>query len=180
MADPVLHLLAGPNGSGKSTLYERVVGPVTHLRFVNADQLAAERWPDVAEAHAYEAAALAADAREKLLARRESFVTETVFPHPSKLSLVSDARAAGYIVNLHVDVVPLELSVARVADRVARGGHSVPEMKVRERYARLRPLVASAVRQDDRETVYDNSLAAYVRSVMGVGRGVCAAGGDAR
>lgn len=160
MADPVLHLLAGPNGSGRSTLFDRVVGPVTHLRFVNADQLAAERWPDDAEAHAYEASRLAADAREALLARRESVVTETVFSHPSKLSLVDDARAAGYIVALHVVVVPVELSVARVADRVARGGHSVPEVKVRERYTRLWPLVASALGRADRATVYDNSRAA--------------------
>lgn len=160
MADPVLHLLAGPNGSGKSTLYERVVGPVTHLRFVNADQLAAERWPDDAEAHAYEASRLAADAREALLARGESFATETVFSHPSKLTLVGNARAAGYIVALHVVAVPVELTVARIADRVARGGHRVPEVKVRERYARLWPLLASAVRQADRATVYDNSRAA--------------------
>lgn len=98
--------------------------------------------------------------RSGALVRRESFVTETVFSHPSKLSLVGDARAAGYIVALHVVVIPVELTVARVADRVARGGDSVPEVKVRERYARLWPLVASAVRQADRATVYDNSRAA--------------------
>ena len=40
MADPVLHLRAGPNGAGKSTLFRRVIGPITNLQFVNADELA--------------------------------------------------------------------------------------------------------------------------------------------
>jgi len=43
MADPVLHLLAGPNGAGKSTLHEKVIGPTTHLEFVNADVIGS--WP---------------------------------------------------------------------------------------------------------------------------------------
>lgn len=42
MSAPALHLLAGPNGAGKTTFVERVLKPVTHLRFVNADRIAAE------------------------------------------------------------------------------------------------------------------------------------------
>jgi len=46
MSSPVLHLLAGPNGSGKSTFVAEVLQEVTHLPFVNADVIAAHRWPD--------------------------------------------------------------------------------------------------------------------------------------
>lgn len=160
MPDPVLHLLAGPNGAGKSTLFQRVIGPVTHLPFVNADELAARHWPDDPEAHGYEASQLAASEREELVGRRVSFATETVFSHHSKLELVERARAAGYIVYLHVVVVPVELALARVADRVTRGGHGVPVDKVRHRYGRLWSIVAPAVAASDRATVYDNSRAA--------------------
>ena len=58
---------------------------------------------------------------------------------------------------LHVVLVPEELAVQRVALRVKAGGHSVPENKIRERYHRLWPLVADAIRRCDQATVYDNS-----------------------
>lgn len=87
-------------------------------------------------------------------------VTETVFSHESKLDLVLDAIQRGYNVTLYVVIVPEDLAVARVADRVARGGHSVPEDKTRERYRRLWPLVAEAALVATRTRVYDNSTAA--------------------
>ena len=159
MADPVIHLIAGPNGAGKSTLHERVIGPATHLEFVNADVIAAEAWPEDPAGRSYDASVLAAGRRSALLSDRVSFVTETVFSHSSKLELVEEAVAAGYLVTLHVVMVPEALAVARVASRVATGGHRVPEDKIRTRYARLFPLVASAISCADGAVVYDNSQA---------------------
>ena len=159
MADPVLHLIVGPNGSGKSTFYEHVIFPVTNLAFVNADVIAAERWPDEASVRAYDAAALAANERIRLIAERRSFATETVFSHPSKLELVEAARQSGYVITLHVLVVPEALAVARVEDRVLHGGHSVPEEKVRARFGRLWRYVSTAIELVDEAKVYDNSRA---------------------
>lgn len=159
MSTPVLHVLAGPNGSGKSTFVARVLQPVTHLPFVNADEIAAERWPGVELEHAYQASRAAADLRRRMLARGESFITETVFSHHSKVALVTQAVALGYLVNLHVMLVPADLAVARVAERVRRGGHQVPEDKIRERYARLLKLIVEARALADRSTFYDNSRA---------------------
>lgn len=88
-----------------------------------------------------------------------SFITETVFSHPSKVELVGHAVAVGYVVQLHVILVPETVLVARVAGRVAQGGHDVPEHKIRERYARLWSLVAAARDLADRTTFYDNSRA---------------------
>jgi predicted ABC-type ATPase len=173
MADPVLHLVAGPNGAGKSTLYELVIGPVTNLAFVNADVIAEREWPGDAATHAYDASRLAAERRDGLLATRTSFVTETVFSHRSKLDLVRAAVAAGYVVTLHVVLVPEDLAVARVANRVENAGHHVPEDKVRSRYERLWSLVAEAVALVDEAKVYDNSSAsAPFRLVASVERGV--------
>lgn len=161
MGDPVLHVLAGPNGSGKSTLYARVLRPVTHLPFVNADLIAAARWPEPSEAqaHAYDAARLAAEERGRLIAEARSFVTETVFSHESKLDLLREARGAGYRTTLHVILVPEELAVARVRARAAAGGHDVPEDKIRSRFHRLWSNVREAMDLVDEARFYDNSSA---------------------
>lgn len=160
MNTPVLHVLAGPNGSGKTTFVRAVLAPATHLPFINADEIATGRWPGQEEQHAYAASAAAAAARADALAARRSFITETVFSHPSKVELVLQARRAGYLVELHVMLMPEDATVARVAHRVRNGGHTVPGPKIRERYARLWALIRDAVPATDRATFYDNSRAA--------------------
>ena len=159
MSTPVLHVLAGPNGSGKSTFVREVLGPVTDLPFINADEIAAERWPGDEARHAYDASQAAAAARAEAIAARRSFVTETVFSHPSKVDLLTQALFAGYLTELHVMVVPEDLAVARVRHRTSLGGHAVPEAKVRERYHRLWPLLATARQLAHRTTFYDNTTA---------------------
>lgn len=157
---PVLHLLAGPNGSGKSTYAVRVLRLVQRLPFVNADEIAMSRWPTEPAEHAYDAARLAAAQRQQFMAERRSFITETVFSHPSKVDLVEQALQRGYTVRLHVLMIPLETTVSRVAERVRRGGHDVPDQKIRERYHRLWGLVAQARERADRADFFDNSVAA--------------------
>lgn len=153
----VLHLLSGPNGSGKSTFAERVLIPATGLPFVNADDIAKEIWPGAEERNSYEAAKLAAKQRKEFLQTQKSFVTETVFSHKSKNELITHAMAAGFLVHLHVTVVPLSLSIARVSERVSKGGHSVPEEKIIGRYERIWPLIAHASSQVDEATFYLNT-----------------------
>lgn len=173
MSTPVLHLLAGPNGAGKSTLAERVIVPVTKLPFVNADVIAAREWPGSEPEHAYDASRRAGAIRTEMLGRHASFVTETVFSHASKVDLVRLAVQRGYVVHLHVVLVPLDLSVVRVAERVRRGGHTVPTNKIRARYERLWELVARAAGVADRTTFYDNSSASQpFREVARLDRGV--------
>lgn len=156
---PLLHLLAGPNGAGKTTFYEHVLKPVTGLPFVNADVIAREQWPDSDQDHSYEAAQIAADRRESLIASGQSFIAETVFSHPSKLELIDRAQRAGFLVIVHIILVPLPLSMRRVEARVRHGGHAVPLDKQRERYPRLWPLVAQALRLADEGFAYDNTSA---------------------
>lgn len=160
MSTPVLHLLAGSNGAGKSTLAGEILIPRTHLPFVNADLIAEQLWPgDRSEQarRAAEVSRLAAEERVRLMAQQASFITETVFSHPSKLDLLREAQILGYTVSLHIVMVPEDLAVERVADRVTYGGHTVPEDKIRGRYRRLWELVARARQMADRSDFYDNS-----------------------
>lgn len=153
-----LDVVVGPNGAGKSTFVELILAPLRPgITFVNADVIAAQRWPADPQAHAYDAAQVAAQTRARLIELGEPFIAETVFSHSSKLDLITLARSAGYVVELHVLLVPEELAVQRVRARVASGGHPVPEDKIRSRYQRLWPLVAQAMRGADVAHVWDNS-----------------------
>ena len=154
---PLLWVIAGPNGAGKTTCYEELIRPRLAAEFVNADRIAASCWPDEAGTHAYEAAELAAKRRSELLLERHSFVAETVFSHPSKIELMERARDAGYVVWLTVvGLENAELAVRRVAERVASGGHHVPEQKIRERYERITDNARRGVPLAHRCFVLDN------------------------
>jgi predicted ABC-type ATPase len=153
-----LDLIAGPNGAGKTTFYERVIAPDRPgLPFVNADRIAHDRFPGHELEESYAASQIAAAARDALIAARIDFCTETVFSHESKVELVHAAAHAGYDVVLHVVMVPLALSGARVVARVAAGGHDVPMDKVASRYGRLWTHVVAAVPHCHRAVFYDNA-----------------------
>ena len=153
-----LDLIVGPNGAGKSTFVELVVADRRPgVPFVNADEIAAGRWPEDAMRHAREASIAAEQARDALIAAGEPFIAETVASHESKVELVRSARRAGYHVHLVVVLVPEELSVQRVAARVVAGGHQVPEAKVRSRYQRLWGNVVRMIELADSTEVFDNS-----------------------
>lgn len=153
-----LDLVVGPNGAGKSTFVAFTLAPLLpRSAFVNADEIAKQRWPDDPLGHAYDAAHVAADTRAKLIATGVPFIAETVFSHPSKLDLIRDAHDAGYTVALHAVLIPEDLAVERVKRRVQHGGHDVPADKIRQRHRRLWPLVAEAIEIADITMVYDNS-----------------------
>lgn len=153
-----LDLIVGPNGAGKTTLYERVIAPDRPgLPFVNADRIARDRFPGRELEHSYEAARIAAAARDALIAARLDFCTETVFSHESKLELVARASGAEYDVVLHVVMIPLVLSGPRVAARRASGGHDVPMDKLASRFERLWQNVVVAVPACHRGVFYDNA-----------------------
>ncbi|WP_024793953.1 zeta toxin family protein [Tomitella biformata] len=139
-----LDLIVGSNGAGKSTFVQITLGPLLPRSvFVNADEIAKERWPHDPVHHSYDAARVATATRSRLIELGRSFIAETEFSHPSKLDLVADALAAGYEVHLHVVLIPEDLAVERVAWRVHAGGYW--------------KLVATAIDLADTATVYDNS-----------------------
>ena len=173
---PVLVAIAGPNGAGKSTFFEQFIRP-SGLRFVNADVLAQAGGLD-----AYEAAKVAEQLRGELIARRESFVFETVLSDPmgEKVGWLQRTAADGYAVVLCFIGLDSALeSDARVALRVTRGGHDVPTDKLTARYPRTHANLALALRVLPCVLVYDNSdLAQPFRFVAENREGVQIRGGD--
>ncbi len=160
---PVFFLLAGPNGAGKSTLYKASVAEgliPAAAEFVNADLYEAAHLQHIADPslRSQEARRWADERRASLLGSGQTFVSETVFSHPSKLDLITSAQSLGYRVVLLVVSVndPAQLPM-RVAQRVQEGGHPVPPERVLSRYPRTMRNLAHAVAVADLALLYDTS-----------------------
>jgi len=159
---PVLYLLAGPNGAGKTTLYRalQLTGTLpADAEFVNADLYEAAHLQHMTDAQARSKAAQrwAETRRTELLQAGTSFVSETVFSHPSKLDLIQEAQAQGFFVMLLVVALnEPELLLERVAQRVREGGHAVPGERILARYPRTLTHLTQAVRMADAAVLYDS------------------------
>lgn len=106
----------------------------------------------------YNAALVAAFLRDRLVAERMSFSFESVLSHPSKLDELIRAKKRGYRIYLYfVATDAIEISIGRVKERVASGGHDVPEKKIRKRYAGSLENVMPLLRLAYRAYIFDNS-----------------------
>lgn len=157
---PVLVVLAGPNGAGKSTFFAHYLSSAG-LPFVNADLIARDLAPKDPGSVSLAAVQIATRHRQDLVARGASFVLETVFSDPAgdKLDFLRRAQAQGYAVFLvFIGLESPMLSMARVAERVDRGGHDVPADKLRGRFPRTLANLRQAVGFVDLALLFDNSL----------------------
>jgi predicted ABC-type ATPase len=163
MAERVFYLLAGPNGAGKSSLYRAAVkdGLIQKdSEFVNADLYERDHLQHIADLQQRSDAARDwADARRAaLIATDKSFVSETVFSHPSKIALIEEAQAARYtVVLLVVCMDQPERLLLRVRQRVSEGGHAVPDQRILDRYPRTLAHLKVAVRLADMAMLFDNA-----------------------
>lgn len=151
---PIVVALAGPNGAGKSTFFEAHLVK-TGLHFVNADVLGLSLGMSP-----YAAAGLADTLRRQLVARRESFIFETVFSDPvgDKLEFLENAERDGYtVVLLFIGIATPQISDQRVALRASSGGHDVPADKLVERFPRTMKNLKRALTQLPNVLVYDHS-----------------------
>lgn len=160
---PVFYLLAGPNGAGKSTLYRAAVASgliPADIEFVNADLHEARALQHLRDPRqrSEQARQWADTRRNQLLHAGQSFVSETVFSHPSKVALLREARAAGFLVVLLVVCVddPRQLP-GRVNQRVAQGGHAVPHDRILSRYPRTLEHLRTAVPEADLCLLFDTT-----------------------
>jgi predicted ABC-type ATPase len=128
--------------------------------FVNADLHEAAALQHIADPiERSKAARIWADTeRSRCLKAGESFASETVFSHTSKLDLMAAAKRAGFaVVLLVVCVDDPQMLLGRVAQRVEEGGHSVPTERILSRYPRTVLHLSVAVKRADLALLYDTS-----------------------
>ena len=71
----------------------------------------------------------------RLASRRSDFGFETTLSGVTYVSFLRRLKAQGYRIQLFFLWIPtVEMALARIADRVRRGGHDIPEQVVRRRF----------------------------------------------
>jgi len=163
---PSFWIVAGPNGSGKSSLYGKtdieafdqsiwIINPdlltrrlqeVEHLPLQKANMQAVTRieaWLDAS------------------IAVHQTIGVETVLSTPKYRRLVAEAKQRGFAFRLiFVMLESVELNVQRVRIRVEKGGHDVPEDRIRARWQRSLDQLPWFLEEADQAALFDNSGAA--------------------
>lgn len=130
-------IIAGPNGAGKTTFAREFLPneagcPV----FVNADLIAAGLSPFRPEAAAFHAGRLMLAEIARHAAEGRSFAFETTLSGRSYVRMISAWRASSFTIKLiFLSLSTPEEAIARVAMRVAQGGHDVPAETIRRRFS---------------------------------------------
>jgi len=155
-----LYIISGCNGAGKTTASYTVLPDILNCReFVNADEIARGLSPFNAGSVAIEAGKLMLQRIEDLLGRNETFSLETTLATRSYVNLVKRAQKQGYrVFLLYFWLNSPELAKKRVAERVGKGGHDIPEGTIKRRYAAgINNLFKLFMPIVDYWAVYDNS-----------------------
>jgi predicted ABC-type ATPase len=180
---PLAIVLAGHNGSGKSTMWLKLLANELQMPLINADRMmlsilperdangALVEWARTLRDNDQNWMAVAQQGVQAFVAHamnaKVPFAMETVFSHwkvlpdstvESKIDLIRDLQKAKYFVLLiFVGLGTVELSIGRVATRVAENGHSVPEDRLLQRFPRTQKAIAEALRVADATLLADNS-----------------------
>jgi predicted ABC-type ATPase len=129
-------IVAGPNGAGKTTLArEYLLKEADCPEFVNVDLIAAGLSPFDPDRAAIRAGRIMLSEIERRTRKGESFAFEATLSGHVYARLIPRWRSDGYRVRLIFLSLPdPEIAIARVAARVAQGGHNVRSAVVRRRF----------------------------------------------
>lgn len=170
---PTVVVIAGPNGAGKSTAAPFVLKQALGvLEFVNADQIAVGLSAYAPETVSFEAGRIMLRRLNELAAAKVSFAFESTLSSRTFALFLTRCKAQGYRVQIFYIALPsAELAVNRVALRVKRGGHSIPQRDIERRFQRsLHNLYALYLPLADRWTVLDNATGFLRRIAYGTAR----------
>lgn len=170
MPQKELLVVAGPNGAGKSTFISqlRTARPISYL---SADLIALE-FPLLDEVSRQLAAGREFIRRIELqLAANDDLVVETTMSGRTLRSHLQHAKSVGFaIIIVFIYLDSANTSVARVRERVRRGGHNVPVEDIRRRFRRCFNNFWHRYRQiADYWYIYYNSSGEFRRIASGEG-----------
>lgn len=135
---PNLYIIAGCNGAGKTTASYKVLPKMLDCKeFVNADAIAVGLSPFNPESVAIEAGRIMLGRIDTLLRESVDFAIETTLATKGYVSLIKRARELGYkITLLYFWLSSPNEARQRVATRVSKGGHNIPDNVIERRYYR--------------------------------------------
>ena len=156
---PTIYLIAGCNGAGKTTFARQfLLKEVGCANFLNADYLAFGLSPLSPDAAAIKAGRMLLAEFKSLVARKETFALESTLSGMTYLRLLRDAKRRGFRVYIHyLWLTSPAIAIARVRERVKKGGHNVPVTDIRRRFVRGRQhFVHDYAPLADRWALWDN------------------------
>ncbi len=133
---PRLFILSGCNGAGKTTASYTLLPEILDCHeFVNSDEFAKSLSPFDPSSASVSASRYMIMRIQYLLDQNADFSIETTLATRSLVSIIQKAKARGYKITLiYLWLQSPELAIQRVRDRVANGGHNIPEDVLRRRY----------------------------------------------
>ena len=166
---PTFWIIAGPNGSGKSSLYSNteIEAFDQSVWIINPDLLT-ERIRQVEKLGLKEAnleAVIRIEAwLDASIRAHQTVGVETVLSTDKYRRLVLAAKKNQFEFRLiYVVLESPDLNVERVRTRVKKGGHDVPEHKIRERWNKSIAQLPWFLERADKAVIFDNSGASPLR-----------------
>jgi predicted ABC-type ATPase len=135
---PTCWVIAGPNGAGKTTYALRYLPPTAGCkRFINADLIAAGLAPLAPQSQQLAASRIFLKEIDTVVRARVDFAFETTLAGRGHLALLRRLKSEGWRIKLVYLALPdVQVSTQRVAERVAHGGHDIPEADILRRFPR--------------------------------------------
>lgn len=160
-------MLAGVNGGGKSSMGGRI------LREAGMDWFNPDDWSRALQAggQAREPADAAAwvEGQRRLhwaLANRQHYAFETTLGGKTVTRALLRACASHDVLIWYVGLESVEAHIERVRLRVASGGHSIPDAKIRQRYISSMANLTRLARHVRAVQVYDNTRSVPVGEAL--------------
>lgn len=161
---PTIYIIAGPNGAGKTTAAYNLLPEVFDtVEFVNADEIARGLSPFNFEGVTFQAGRIMVERLHQLLKEKINFAFETTLSGVTYLELIELAKLAGYyIIFLFIWLENFQLAKSRVAERVRKGGHKLPDDVIEIRYKKGMENFPKYASQANDWYVFDNSGTEYL------------------
>lgn len=133
-----LYLFAGCNGAGKTSFARACLTQLDPIpRFLNADEIARGLSPLNPRQIAVKAGKLLLHEIDGCLTAGESFGLESTLSGTTYSRLLQRAKSLGYQIEIHYLWLPSPaLAIRRIAQRVKKGGHTIPDADVKWRFSR--------------------------------------------
>jgi predicted ABC-type ATPase len=159
---PCIYVIAGPNGGGKSSIVGAMLLQAGGDYFnpdVESKRIRDEN-PNISESHANSMAwRLGKSILERAIREQKTFAFETTLGGKTIASLLGAAVERGLQLKIwFICLSTPELHIQRVRSRVAKGGHDIPEGKIRERFERGRANLLGLLPKITELRLYDNTF----------------------
>lgn len=159
MDEKIFTIFAGVNGAGKSTLYNSPILEKEKLGVrINTDEIVRTFGDWKNEIDQVKAGRIAIKLRKDCIEKGLSFNQETTLTGNSIIKLVNQIKEKGYKIHLfYVGVNSPKIAKERIAERVKKGGHDIPNETVEKRYYESIENLKKILLKVDLAEIYDNT-----------------------